>query len=81
MRKAAIAVCVALATVLFVAAATATSPKAANGVSLTPTTVALFKKWAQRPARFATDDAMAKLDRVRAEYDPDGLFNSWMGRL
>lgn len=35
----------------------------------------------QRPARFASDAAMAKLDRVRAEYDPDGLFNSWMGRL
>ncbi|ORV33523.1 FAD-binding oxidoreductase [Mycobacterium conspicuum] len=35
----------------------------------------------QRPARFATDDAMAKLDRLRAQYDPDGLFNSWMGRI
>jgi FAD/FMN-containing dehydrogenase len=35
----------------------------------------------RRPARFATDEAMAKLDRVRAEYDPDGLFNSWMGRI
>lgn len=35
----------------------------------------------QRPARFASDAAMVKLDRVRAEYDPDGLFNSWMGRL
>ncbi len=35
----------------------------------------------KRPARFATDEAMAKLDRVRAEYDPDGLFNSWMGRI
>ncbi|EFG79338.1 FAD binding domain protein [Mycobacterium parascrofulaceum ATCC BAA-614] len=35
----------------------------------------------QRPARFASDAAMAKLDRVRAEYDPDNLFNSWMGRL
>ncbi|HTQ22913.1 FAD-binding oxidoreductase [Mycobacterium sp.] len=35
----------------------------------------------QRPARFATEEAMAKLDRVRAEYDPDGLFNSWMGRI
>lgn len=34
-----------------------------------------------RPARFASDAAMAKLDRVRAEYDPDGLFNSWMGRI
>jgi FAD/FMN-containing dehydrogenase len=35
----------------------------------------------QRPARFASDAAMAKLDRLRAEYDPDGLFNSWMGRI
>jgi FAD/FMN-containing dehydrogenase len=35
----------------------------------------------QRPARFASDAAMAKLDRVRAEYDSDGLFNSWMGRI
>ncbi len=35
----------------------------------------------QRPARFATDEVMAKLDRVRAEYDPDGLFHSWMGRI
>ncbi|MDX6501796.1 MAG: hypothetical protein QOG23_5056 [Blastocatellia bacterium] len=35
----------------------------------------------QRPARFASDEAMVKLDRVRAEYDPDGLFNSWMGRI
>jgi FAD/FMN-containing dehydrogenase len=35
----------------------------------------------QRPARFATDEAMAKLDRVRAVYDPGGLFNSWMGRI
>ncbi|BCI88370.1 hypothetical protein NIIDMKKI_35760 [Mycobacterium kansasii] len=35
----------------------------------------------QRPARFATDEAMARLDKVRATYDPDGLFNSWMGRI
>ncbi|OBG36060.1 FAD-binding oxidoreductase [Mycobacterium sp. E3198] len=35
----------------------------------------------QRPARFATDEAMARLDKARATYDPDGLFNSWMGRL
>ncbi len=35
----------------------------------------------RRPARFASDEAMAKLDRVRAEYDPDGLFNSWMGSI
>lgn len=35
----------------------------------------------QRPARFATDDAMERLDKARAVYDPDGLFNSWAGRL
>jgi len=35
----------------------------------------------QRPARFATDEAMAKLDRARSQYDPDGLFNSWAGRI
>ncbi|BBX61470.1 oxidoreductase [Mycobacterium saskatchewanense] len=34
-----------------------------------------------RPARFATDEAMERLDKTRAAYDPDGLFNSWMGRL
>ena len=34
----------------------------------------------QRPAPFATED-MARLDRVRAAYDPDGRFHSWMGRL
>ncbi|WP_059015101.1 FAD-binding oxidoreductase [Mycobacterium sp. M26] len=35
----------------------------------------------ERPAKFVTDDNMAKLDRVRAEYDPDGRFHTWMGRL
>lgn len=35
----------------------------------------------RRPARFATDENMARLDVLRAKYDPDGLFNSWMGRL
>ncbi|MFZ1175704.1 MAG: FAD-binding oxidoreductase [Mycobacterium sp.] len=35
----------------------------------------------RRPARFATDDAMDRLDKARAAYDPDGLFNSWAGRL
>ena len=33
-----------------------------------------------RPARFASDDAMARLDRIRAAYDPEGRFHSWMGR-
>ena len=35
----------------------------------------------RRPAKFATDEAMVRLDKARATYDPDGLFNSWMGRL
>lgn len=35
----------------------------------------------ERPARFATDDAMARLDKVRAEYDPGSRFYSWMGRV
>ena len=35
----------------------------------------------QRPARFARDENMARLDQVRAAYDPDGLFHPWMGRL
>jgi FAD/FMN-containing dehydrogenase len=35
----------------------------------------------QRPARFATDEAMHRLDQARAAYDPDGLFHSWMGRV
>jgi FAD/FMN-containing dehydrogenase len=33
----------------------------------------------RRPARFISEDNLARLDRVRAEYDPDGLFHSWMG--
>jgi len=35
----------------------------------------------ERPAPFATADAMARLDRVRSVYDPDGRFHSWMGRV
>jgi FAD/FMN-containing dehydrogenase len=34
-----------------------------------------------RPAKFATDENMAKLDRIRAEYDPDNRFYPWMGRV
>lgn len=34
----------------------------------------------RRPARFMTDENMAKLDRVRADYDPTGVFHPWMGR-
>ena len=35
----------------------------------------------QRPAKFATDEAMARLDNARAAYDPDGRFYPWMGRV
>ena len=35
----------------------------------------------ERPAKFMTDDNMAKLDRIRDAYDPDGRFYPWMGRL
>ncbi len=35
----------------------------------------------QRPARFVSDANMARLDEVRAAYDPDGRFHPWMGRL
>jgi len=34
-----------------------------------------------RPAKFATDANMVRLDEVRASYDPDGRFYSWMGRV
>ncbi|CAN5149687.1 FAD-binding oxidoreductase [soil metagenome] len=34
----------------------------------------------RRPAKFVSDEAMARLDRVRAAYDPDGRFHTWMGR-
>ncbi len=34
-----------------------------------------------RPAKFASDENMARLDRIRAEYDPDGRFYEWMGRV
>jgi FAD/FMN-containing dehydrogenase len=35
----------------------------------------------RRPARFAGDENMARLDALRAKHDPDGLFHPWMGRL
>ncbi|MET0816268.1 MAG: BBE domain-containing protein, partial [Solirubrobacteraceae bacterium] len=33
-----------------------------------------------RPARFVSAENLARLDAVRARYDPDGRFHSWMGR-
>jgi FAD/FMN-containing dehydrogenase len=35
----------------------------------------------RRPARFAGDANLARLDEVRSKHDPDGLFHPWMGRL
>ena len=35
----------------------------------------------RRPARFASDANMARLDEVRERYDPAGIFHPWMGRL
>lgn len=33
-----------------------------------------------RPARFLSDAHHERLERLRAKYDPDGRFHSWMGR-
>jgi FAD/FMN-containing dehydrogenase len=34
----------------------------------------------RRPARFLSDANYERIDRVRAQYDRDGLFHTWMGR-
>jgi FAD/FMN-containing dehydrogenase len=34
----------------------------------------------QRPARFMSDENLQRLDQIRAMYDPQGRFFSWMGR-
>jgi FAD/FMN-containing dehydrogenase len=34
----------------------------------------------RRPSKFITDQNMARLDAVRAAYDPENRFHSWMGR-
>lgn len=34
----------------------------------------------KRPARFMKDENLARLDSLRAKYDPSGLFRPWMGR-
>ncbi len=36
---------------------------------------------AERPFAFASATSMARLDAVRAAYDPQGLFHPWMGRV
>ncbi|MFI0714951.1 FAD-binding oxidoreductase [Streptomyces inhibens] len=33
-----------------------------------------------RPRRFVTEDSLRRLDEIRARYDPDGRFVSWLGR-
>lgn len=35
----------------------------------------------RRPARFMAEANLARLDRIRAERDPEGRFHAWMGRL
>ena len=34
----------------------------------------------RRPARFMADENLVRLDDIRAAYDPQSLFNDWMGR-
>ncbi|MCB8969853.1 MAG: FAD-binding oxidoreductase [Thermoleophilales bacterium] len=36
---------------------------------------------AERPARFIDEERMARLDALRDEWDPEGRFHPWMGRL
>ncbi len=35
----------------------------------------------RRPARFMSDDNLARLDAIRAARDPEGRFHPYMGRL
>jgi hypothetical protein len=35
----------------------------------------------RRPARFVTDQNLARLDEIRGRYDPNGRFYPWMGRV
>ena len=34
----------------------------------------------KRPARFMKDENLTRLDSLRTNYDPSGLFRPWMGR-
>lgn len=36
---------------------------------------------ARRPWPFVSDAHLARLDRVRTKYDPQGIFHPWMGRV
>jgi FAD/FMN-containing dehydrogenase len=47
---------------------------AASGIQLADENLGL------RPGRFVTEENLARLDRVREDYDPDGIFHPWMGR-
>ena len=44
----------------------------ATGISLAD------ENLARRPATFITEPNMARLAQVRAAYDPDGMFHSWL---
>ncbi len=46
----------------------------ATGISLAD------ENLARRPATFITEPNMARLQQVRAAYDPDSMFHSWMAR-
>ncbi len=46
----------------------------ATGISLAD------ENLARRSATFITEPNMARLDQVRAAYDPDGVFHAWMAR-
>jgi hypothetical protein len=34
----------------------------------------------RRPARFMDEENLSRVDRIRADRDPEGLFHEWMGR-
>lgn len=46
----------------------------ANGIQLAD------ENLGRRPARFMSDANLARLDKIRSKYDPQGRFHSWMGR-
>ena len=35
----------------------------------------------QRPARFVSEENLARLDELRGRWDPQGLFHPWMGAV
>ena len=45
-----------------------------HGIQLADENLAL------RPAKFMSADNLARLDVIRAQRDPQGLFHAWMGR-